>query len=153
LLRPQLREQDSKDDQLSIPVGFLNDTEHNVYSEIVRDFGQIDLPTSDWYSICNLDRSKSEGIQNLVLFTDHSGSTTKYDVEVSNEVFMAKAELNGFNVIKAVVNEFEDYISPCLSTSIEGTGSGPGDLENVTATAAPTLTVEIQEGRLQFCSC
>ena len=103
-------------DELSLPSTF-NDDPINTFSETTRDAADVTDP-ADWYDICNLEAGKAQGITNVVLFVDNSGSLVTADVQTAFDLFAERVAENGFNIVAGVENSLEDYIQPCFGTSL-----------------------------------
>lgn len=102
---------------LFVPTNFTNDTVVNVFSEVTR--GALDATnTSSWYDICNLDNSRLNGLTKVILFVDNSGSLVTADVQNAFDLFATEINASGLEIVAAVENSSEDYISPCLLTNI-----------------------------------
>ena len=101
---------------LSFPTTFFTDP-RNIFANVTRDSADVSNP-SDWYNICNLDAGKPQGLTRVVLFVDNSGSTTTSSVQNAFDLFAQRVVENGFQIVTAVENFLEDYIDPCLLTSV-----------------------------------
>ena len=101
---------------LSFPSTYFDDP-RNIFSNVTRDSQDATNP-SDWYNICNLNAGKLQGLTNVVLFVDNSGSMTTASVQNAFDLFALRVAENGFKIVTAVYNRNEDYIDPCLMTSL-----------------------------------
>jgi len=101
---------------LSFPTTFFTDP-RNIFANVTRDSADVSNP-SDWYNICNLDAGKPQGLTRVVLFVDNSGSMTTSSVQNAFDLFAQRVVENGFQIVTAVENASEDYIDPCLLTSV-----------------------------------
>jgi len=108
---------------LSFPPTFFNDA-RNIFANVTRDAEDVTNP-ADWYEICNLDAGKPQGLTNVVLFVDNSGSMYTSTVQTAFDLFAQRVAANGFTIVMAVENSSEDYIDPCLLTSILPPTSAP----------------------------
>jgi hypothetical protein len=106
----------SRTGKLSFPSDFFNST-LNIFSKVTRDFEDSNN-TSDWYAICDLEDGRLQGISNVVLFVDNSGSMRNSTVQNALSRFVTQVNERGMRVINAVYNNNEDYISPCLLTDL-----------------------------------
>lgn len=106
---------------LSVPTNFTNDPTKNILANVTRDAQDRDpITQSVWFSICNLARSRAQGLSNVVLFVDNSGSMTTATVQNAHDAFQSAVVANGMEVVAAVYNNREDYINPCFATSLVG---------------------------------
>lgn len=102
---------------LTLPQGFP--TASDVFSAVTRDGEDTDPATrSDWFNLCNLSSSRARGLTNVVLFGDNSGSLRTSNVQNAHDEFQAAVVANGMQVVDAQYNDDEDYIEPCLATSL-----------------------------------
>lgn len=92
---------------LSIPADFSQTD--STYSRVTRDADDRTNP-SDWFSICGLESQKQNGITNVVLFVDNSGSMTTATVQTAFDLFQDQTARNGFRIVSEVTNNNEDYI-------------------------------------------
>jgi hypothetical protein len=123
----------SRSGDLSIPLEFFNST-LNIFSNVTRD-NEDSTNASDWYAICNLEQGRLQGITNVVLFVDNSGSMTNSTVQNALSRFVTRVNERGMTVVNAVYNDGEDYIDPCLLTSL--VTAAPTSLP----TSAPTVRI------------
>lgn len=103
--------------RLTLPQGFP--TSSDIFANVTRDADDVDPATrSNWFNLCNLAGSRARGLTNVVLFVDNSGSMTTGSVQNAHDDFQAAVIANGMQVVDAVYNNQENYILPCLSTSL-----------------------------------
>ena len=103
-------------DVLNFPSSFFDDP-INIFDQTTREAADITNP-SDWYDLCDLESRKAQGLTNVVLFVDNSGSLITANVQNAFDLFAQRVAMNGFTIVSAVENFDEDYISPCLETSL-----------------------------------
>eukprot|EP00934_Nitzschia_sp_Nitz4_P005283 Nitzschia sp. Nitz4//scaffold167_size49223//28416//29525//NITZ4_007037-RA/size49223-processed-gene-0.24-mRNA-1//1//CDS//3329538281//5273//frame0 len=96
---------------LGVPAAFYTEG-MNIYQEVTRNAEDISH-TSDWYDICNMDESRSNGLTNVVLFVDNSGSMYTSNVQNAHDLFVQRMAAKGMTIVSGVYNGNEDYISPC----------------------------------------
>ena len=82
-----------------------------------RDGGDTNL-VSNYYELCNLEEQRRRGFTNVALFIDESGSMTSGTIQASVDRLNLDLSANGFQIVRGVQNSNEDYITPCLTTSV-----------------------------------
>lgn len=101
--------------QLYRPHSFTDDG-NTIFRNVTRDNGNENREV-DWYDMCNLSVSKSQGLTRVALFIDDSGSMSLNTVGASLRLFEENLELNGFEIVRGVQNDDEDYITPCMTAT------------------------------------
>jgi len=128
---------------LSFPSTYFDDP-RNIFSNVTRDSQDV-TNVSDWYNICNLNAGKPQGLTNVVLFVDNSGSMTTASVQNAFDLFAVRVAENGFKIVTAVYNDREDYIDPCLMTSLTTPApvASPSSAPSEGLTEGPTQTISL----------
>eukprot|EP00977_Amphora_coffeiformis_P017970 scaffold6061_cov156-Amphora_coffeaeformis.AAC.8 len=98
------------------PPALLSDPA-TIFVNVTRDENNASL-ASDWYEICDIETSKKNGLSRVALFVDNSGSMTTSTVQASFDLFLQRLAENNLVDIEGVYNNNQDYISPCLTTSV-----------------------------------
>jgi hypothetical protein len=107
-------------DYYSSPVGFFNDTlspdgvDRTIALVVNRDGGNTTL-TSEWLTLCELDKLSNNSIDFVGLFVDTSGSMTLSTVQASYDKFVnVDSKAAGLNIV-SVFNGNENWIYPFRS--------------------------------------
>lgn len=118
-LRPFCLLQPLRNDNLRVytPPALLTDP-NTIFANVTRDDNVVTM-RSNWYDICNIDSSLLRGLTRVALFIDNSGSMTTSTVQASNDFFLERLASVGISDVRGVQNDNEDYISPCLTTTVE----------------------------------
>lgn len=99
--------------ELFVPKAFLNDT-NTIYSQVARDFGN-NKTISDWFEICNLSASRLQGITDVAIFIDNSGSLTTDQIQASFDYLRNRMAAEKMNLVAGIYNNAENWISPFLT--------------------------------------
>lgn len=81
---------------------------------MTRDQG-VDSARSDWFDICNLDGLKAQGITDVAIFVDNSGSLTTAGVQASYDFLMERMTSEGLTLVAGIENTAENWIGPFLT--------------------------------------
>ena len=105
---------------------FLSDS-RTIYEVVNRDEGETQ-DASDWYTICDLSRFNSTGVDFVGLFIDVSGSMTLSTVRASYDRFLT--DLSAANLTYCSVDDpNEDWIT-LFDTTLGNIGGGGQCVEN-----------------------
>lgn len=99
--------------ELYVPQAFFNDS-RTIYEQVSRDRGSVSSQ-SDWFEVCNLENLRKQGIVDVAIFIDNSGSLTTSQVQASYNFLLSRMEEEGLNLVAGVSNAIEDWISPFLT--------------------------------------
>ena len=102
---------------LWLPDDFLTTSMPNVFATTTRGGNDVTNP-ANWFDLCNLEAGKAQGLTNVLLFVDESGSMDRTDVDTALALFQQETMLNGFTIVDTVYNQAEDWVTPCLSTDL-----------------------------------
>lgn len=99
--------------ELFIPQTYTADN-NTIFSAVNRD-RRIEASRSDWFDICNLGGLKEQGVTDVAIFIDNSGSLTTPDVQASYDFLLARMNSEGLRLVDGIQNGAEDWISPFLT--------------------------------------
>jgi len=98
---------------LNIPADFSSDSK-TIYAAVNRDDG-VEADRSDWFSACSLGTLRAQGITNVAIFIDNSGSMTTASVQASYNFLLQEMSSNGLQLVSGITNSAEDWIGPFIT--------------------------------------
>lgn len=98
---------------LFVPDIFFADG-NTIYSNVTRERGDVSA-RSDWFEICQLEGLRNQGVVDVAIFIDNSGSLTPSMVQPSIDLLTSRIESEGLRLVDSIINGVEDWIAPFLT--------------------------------------